>query len=186
VRFLGYVPEARQILAGHRAYVHAARRESFGLAVLEAMASGLPVVAAPAGGLARLFDDGVEGRVWSLDDPEKAAEVLIEVLTDERTRAELGARALQRFLRQFDASVVAPPLHRFLVQVPRRTAPPGRRSPAGPAEPAEPAGPAEPAEPAGPAIDAADAANAAEAASSISLATATETPSSPGLVGGGP
>ncbi|MGH9088888.1 MAG: glycosyltransferase family 4 protein [Acidimicrobiales bacterium] len=114
VRFLGYVPDTRRLLAGYRAYVHVAQRESFGLAVLEAMAAGLPVVAAPVGGLAQVFDDGVEGRALRLDDPAAAAQVLIEVMCDEPTRSRMAAAARQRFRRQFATDVVCPVLEDFL------------------------------------------------------------------------
>jgi glycosyltransferase involved in cell wall biosynthesis len=49
VRLLGYVPDAGQAVGSYRLFVHAARQEPFGLAIVEAMASGVPVIAAPVG-----------------------------------------------------------------------------------------------------------------------------------------
>ncbi|HEX4081735.1 MAG TPA: glycosyltransferase family 4 protein, partial [Acidimicrobiales bacterium] len=122
VRLLGHVPEASRLLAGYRAYAHSAKSEVFGLALIEAMAAGVPVVAPPVGGMPTLFDDKVEGRFWDLDDPEGAAAVLIELLDDEPARVRMGEAARQRFVDHFDAAAVCPDLYRFLASVPSRTA----------------------------------------------------------------
>lgn len=115
VRFLGYVPDAAHTLPAYRAYVHPARREPFGLALVEAMAAGLPVVAAPVGGIPQLFDEGVEGRFWDLGDPVHGARVLAGLLGDEAARARMGSAARHRYLCRYDAGTVVPVLHRFLV-----------------------------------------------------------------------
>jgi len=85
------------------------------LAIIEAMAAGLPVVAAASGGVAELFDDGVEGRLWPLDDPDQAAAILIALMDDEEKRSLAGAAALARFRRDFDAEVTAPRLLSFVM-----------------------------------------------------------------------
>ncbi len=113
VRFLGHVPAVRQTLAGYRAYVHCATREACPLAVIEAMAAGVPVVAAPVGGVRELFTNGVEGRFWPLDDADRAAEVLVGVLRDDAVRARMGAAGSARFRRSLDAAVVCPSLLAF-------------------------------------------------------------------------
>lgn len=118
VRLLGAVPRAARLLPGYRAYVHAATREALPLAVIEAMAAGLPVLAAPVGGIPQLFDDPAEGRFWPLDDPCAAAELLVALLSDESVRADAGAAARRRACAQFDAAVVGDALHRFLVDPP--------------------------------------------------------------------
>ncbi len=125
VRLLGYVPDAGYRLAGYRAYAHSAKSEVFGLALIEAMAAGVPVVAPPVGGIPTLFDDAVEGRFWDLGDPDGAAGVLIELLDDEPARARMGAAARQRFVDHYDAAAVCPDLHRFLASVAGRPVPVG-------------------------------------------------------------
>jgi glycosyltransferase involved in cell wall biosynthesis len=115
VRLLGYVPEAGRLLSGYRAYLHPAKREPFGLAIVEAMAAGVPVIAAPVGGIPQLIDESVEGMFWDLADPDQAAGVLIDLMDDEVARARMGAAARRRFLGQFDAAVVCPSLYEFLM-----------------------------------------------------------------------
>jgi glycosyltransferase involved in cell wall biosynthesis len=115
VRLVGRLPSARVALPGHRAYVHAATREAFPYALVEAMAAGLPIVTAATGGIPEMVDDGVEARFWPLDDADAAARVLIALLDDEPARAATAAAALARFARGFDAAVVGPRLERLLV-----------------------------------------------------------------------
>jgi len=117
VRFRGFRTDLREFLPGYRAYVHASYSESSSLAIMEAMAAGLPVVAGDIGPLAELVDEGVEGRFWPLDDPGRAAAVLLGLLESEPERATAGAAARARFRRDFDATVMGPRLVSFLVGV---------------------------------------------------------------------
>ena len=114
VRFRGFRHDVRDFLPGYRAYVHASYSESSSLAIMEAMDAGLPIVAADVGPLAELFDDGVEGRFWPLDDPAGAAAVLLELTEDEPNRRKAARAARERFERDFDANVVGPRLRSFL------------------------------------------------------------------------
>ena len=108
VRFRGFCRDVRDFLPNYRAYVHASYKEVSPFAIIEAMAAGLPVLAARIGGIPELFDDGVEGRFWSLDDPAEAAATLIELLDSEPARATAGKAAYDRFRREFDVAVAAP------------------------------------------------------------------------------
>jgi glycosyltransferase involved in cell wall biosynthesis len=114
VQLLGFQPDVQQRLATYEAYVHASYSESLPLAVIEAMAAGLPVVCADAGGIRELYDDGVEGRFWPVDDVPRAAGVLVELMEDTAELHRAGRAARARFLRDYDADVVAPRLLSFL------------------------------------------------------------------------
>jgi glycosyltransferase involved in cell wall biosynthesis len=114
VRFHGYRRDVRDFLPGYRAYVHASYAETSSFSIIEAMAVGLPIVAARVGGIPELFDDGVEGRFWSLDDPAKAAAVLIELVDNEPARAAASKAAYDRFRREFEVTAAAPRLLAFL------------------------------------------------------------------------
>jgi glycosyltransferase involved in cell wall biosynthesis len=114
VRLRGFRSDARRFLPGYRAYVHASYSESLPLAIIEAMAAGLPIAAGNVGGISELYDDGVEGWFWSLDDPAKAAATLIDLLDCEPKRLKAARAAKERFHREFDADVVGPQLWSFL------------------------------------------------------------------------
>jgi glycosyltransferase involved in cell wall biosynthesis len=115
VRFHGFRADVRDFLPGYRAYVHASYSESSSLAIIEAMAAGLPIVAGSTGPLSELCDDGVEARFWALDDPAQAATTLIDLLYREPARSAAAHAALERFHRDFNADVVGPVLQSFLL-----------------------------------------------------------------------
>ena len=96
VVFPGYVPEAvlPALYRGATAFVYPSLYEGFGMAVLEAMASGTPVVTSDRGGTAE-----VAGEAALLVDPESAealADALRRLLRDEGLRKKLSGRGLVR------------------------------------------------------------------------------------------
>jgi glycosyltransferase involved in cell wall biosynthesis len=115
VRFHGFRYDVRGLLSGYRAYVHASYSESLPLAIIEAMAAGLPIVAGNTGGISELCDDGVEARFWPLDDPAQAAALLLGLLDREPERLKAARAARERFRRDFDADVIGPQLLSFLM-----------------------------------------------------------------------
>ncbi len=114
VRFLGFRSNAKALLPQYGAYVHAAKLEVLPLAIIEAMAAGLPAVAGAVGGIPELFDPSLEGRFWPLDDPDAAARVLISLMSDESARSMAGAAARRRFEGSYATEVAAPQLLEFL------------------------------------------------------------------------
>jgi glycosyltransferase involved in cell wall biosynthesis len=114
VRLHGFRPDVREFLPHYRAYIHAAYSESSSLAIIEAMAAGLPVLAGYLEPLTELCDDGVEGRFFSLDDPVAAAATLIEFLESDAALAAASQAASERFRSDFDAELTAPRLLSFL------------------------------------------------------------------------
>lgn len=115
VRFLGFRPDVRTALASHRAYVHTAYRESQGIALIEAMAAGLPLVVGHQGGVPEVCDEGSGARFWPLDDAERAAAVLVGLMDDQAALDRTGAHALAAFRARFDTSAVAPRLYEFVM-----------------------------------------------------------------------
>lgn len=116
VRFLGFRKDVREFLPDYRAYVHASVTETSSLAIMEAMASGLPIVAGATGPLVELLDDNVEGRFWPLDNPPKAAAILVDLLDSEPARSAAAEAASERFRRDYDVAVVAPRLLAFFAE----------------------------------------------------------------------
>jgi glycosyltransferase involved in cell wall biosynthesis len=126
VRFAGYRLDARQLVAAHRVLVHAARMEASGVALIEAMAAGKPVCAAPVGGVEEAYSDGVEGIFWDLEDPAGAAERLIWLMETPGVLDEMSVRAKGRFEAVYATERVARRLVAFL----RNELPEPVRSPA--------------------------------------------------------
>ncbi len=93
VRLLGYVSDAERadLLAAADLLVHPARTENFGLAVAEAMALGLPVVAADAPGPKSLVDDPRTGLLCPAGDVAALRSCLERALADPAWRHQAGA-----------------------------------------------------------------------------------------------
>lgn len=97
VTFLGTLDRERELpdlYAAADAFLFASETETLGLVVLEAMASGLPVVAAPAGGVADHLRHGLNGLAFTPGDEDACLAAMSRLLTDSSLRAALrvGAR----------------------------------------------------------------------------------------------
>jgi glycosyltransferase involved in cell wall biosynthesis len=84
--------------------------------VLEAMASGRPVVTTAIGGMRDMVEDGETGLLVSSGDPQGLASALSSVLADSTLRARLGASARER-VRHFTASAVVEQLEQVYTKV---------------------------------------------------------------------
>ena len=97
VIFLGYLDREQalpQLYASADAFVFASETETLGLVVLEAMASGLPVIAVPAGGVAEHLRDGVNGMAAPPGDTGAMAEAMVRLVSDGPRRRRLAEGAL--------------------------------------------------------------------------------------------
>ena len=95
--FLGNLDRARELptlYATADAFVFASTTETLGLVVLEAMASGLPVIAAPAGGVADHLRDGINGLAYPANDVEALSNAMHHLVTGSDLSEQLGAGAL--------------------------------------------------------------------------------------------
>ena len=71
-------------------YVAASRQESFGVAILEASACGLPVVVSRVGGLPEIVEDNITGFLIEKDNVEQFSAALLELVTHPQLRERLG------------------------------------------------------------------------------------------------
>jgi glycosyltransferase involved in cell wall biosynthesis len=75
--------------------------EGLPLAILEAMASGLPIVATDVGGTREAVRDGVDGFVVPPNAPDALSAALSTLVDDPTSRIEMGRRALARARSKF-------------------------------------------------------------------------------------
>lgn len=107
----GFCSNAAGLIRHHRALVHASRMESFGIVLIEAMAQQRPVFACAEGGVAEVFDDGVEGRVWDYNDVGEAAVTLTTTLENRRLMQSMSKAGYRRYRQCFSDEAVG---HRWL------------------------------------------------------------------------
>jgi glycosyltransferase involved in cell wall biosynthesis len=101
VHWLGFREDIPCVMKALDVLVAPFHQEGFGLVLVEAMAAGVPVVAARASSSPELMDDGVEGRLVPVRDGDALAEAMIELAADPERRACLGAGGVARVVRDF-------------------------------------------------------------------------------------
>jgi len=119
----GHRDDVPGILAAADAFVLSSRSESFGLAVVEAMAAGLPVVVSDLPAFRELLADGREGLKVPPGDPEALAGAIARVLDDAALRKALAAAGRRR-ARRFGHARMVRRFERLLQTVCRRPARP--------------------------------------------------------------
>ncbi|MCL4776363.1 MAG: glycosyltransferase family 4 protein [Gammaproteobacteria bacterium] len=108
VRFLGYVTGAEKTRAFADAdiYLFTSMSEGMPTSVLEAMASGLPVVTRPVGGIRDFFEDGHMGFAVDSEDPADFADRLARLIEDRGMRQRIGRYNRDYARSHFSASQV--------------------------------------------------------------------------------
>ncbi len=100
--FLGLRTDIPDVLGAMDVFVLSSDYEGSPLSVIEAMASGLPIVSTAAGGVPDLFETGKEGFLVQPGDEKGFSDVLELLLRDSDARKSLGIAAAQRAKRKFD------------------------------------------------------------------------------------
>jgi N-acetyl-alpha-D-glucosaminyl L-malate synthase BshA len=107
VIFFGNSNEIDQILAYSDLFLLPSETESFGLAALEAMAWGVPVISSNSGGLPEVNFDAVSGYLSDVGDIKSMAENALKILSDDDTLAQFKHNALE-VAQQFDIKNILP------------------------------------------------------------------------------
>ena len=108
VKFLGKQEAIVDILNSSDLFLLPSQSESFGLAALEAMACGLPVVASSVGGIPELIKHNECGFISEIGDTDRMAKYSIDLLSNEKKYEMFSKNARKRAIEKFDKSVVIP------------------------------------------------------------------------------
>jgi glycosyltransferase involved in cell wall biosynthesis len=107
LHLLGYRDDVSRLMNEVDLLVHPAHQEPLGRVLLEAAASGLPVVATAVGGTPEIFRDGESGRLVPPADPSALAAAMIEMHADDAKRKRYAAAARRRVEADFNATQAA-------------------------------------------------------------------------------
>lgn len=105
VKFLGKIQRTEEVLAISDLFVLPSETESFGLAALEAMAVGVPVISSNTGGIPEVNVHGVTGYLSNVGDVDDMAENAIKILQEPATLNQFKANAKQR-AKDFDVQTI--------------------------------------------------------------------------------
>ena len=100
--FTGHRSDVPCLVAALEVVVHASSvPEPFGLAVIEGMAAGKPVVATAAGGVLDIIEDGVNGLLVPCKDSKAMAMAILQILSDRDKAEQMGLAARRRVTEKF-------------------------------------------------------------------------------------
>jgi glycosyltransferase involved in cell wall biosynthesis len=101
VLFLGHRDDIPALLNLMDIFILSSRLEGCSISILEAMASGKPVIATKVGGNPELVLEGKTGLLVPSAEPEKLAESIIQLLKDEKLRKKMGDEGRKRVKAKF-------------------------------------------------------------------------------------
>jgi glycosyltransferase involved in cell wall biosynthesis len=99
--FAGFRRDIPEVLKQADLLIHPAREEPFGRALIEAMASGLPVIAAGGGGVEEVVEDGVTGVIVRSASPEVWVQSIEKLYRDQPLRQQMGSAGRRRAEEHF-------------------------------------------------------------------------------------
>jgi N-acetyl-alpha-D-glucosaminyl L-malate synthase BshA len=108
VRFLGKQDHIERLIPQTDLLLMPSEREAFGLAALEAMACGVPAIAASSGGIGELITDGHDGALAPVGDTARMAERAVALLSDRGLYERVSAAARETAVSRFATERIIP------------------------------------------------------------------------------
>jgi len=104
--FLGMIGDARRLLDAIDIFVFPSLSEGLGVALLEAMACGLPVIASRVGGIVDIVEDGVTGLLVRPRDAQSIADAITALIDDPPRRRRIADAARKRVVENFSMNAM--------------------------------------------------------------------------------
>ncbi|MCA1624864.1 MAG: glycosyltransferase family 4 protein [Acidobacteria bacterium] len=102
--WLDWIEETAPLLSALDIFVSASHSESFGLAILEAMASGCAIVSTETEGAKELIEDEKMGKLVPVENPNQLAKAIIELSEDKQSRGKFGKNAQKSAKEKFGSA----------------------------------------------------------------------------------
>lgn len=106
VRFLGFQADVKSSLSKFDIFALSSLTEGIPIAMLEAMAMGVPVVATRVGGIPEVIEDNVDGLLVEARNPLALADALMKLIKDNSFRKRIGETSRTKVARLFSCKVI--------------------------------------------------------------------------------
>ncbi|NIA31961.1 MAG: glycosyltransferase, partial [Actinobacteria bacterium] len=115
VNFVGLVPhqQIRPYYEKADVLVNPSFSESFGMSLVEAMASSVPVVATQVGGMTEIVDDEITGKTVKPGDADELAGAIYAIASDKKKALEMGKAGREKAVKLFSWDVIAGKLYQY-------------------------------------------------------------------------
>lgn len=104
ILFLGNIPNLQELFKASDCFALSSRKEGFGLAFVEAMASGLPVIGSNVGAIPELISHEKDGLIFNIRIPGDLVKALDRIYSDKTLAESLGNAGKKKALEQFDVA----------------------------------------------------------------------------------
>jgi glycosyltransferase involved in cell wall biosynthesis len=102
VKFFQFTFDVPQLMSTFDSFVVPSHSETFGLVIIEAMATGLPVIATNSGGIPEIIDNKKDGILFEPKNSNELANCLKKVFNDSKFAEEISKNALEKVKIKFD------------------------------------------------------------------------------------
>ena len=116
----GRAPDVRAVWSSADIAILLTQREGLPRSLIEAAASGLPMIATDVPGCRSIVRDGVDGFLVPRGDPDAAANAIARLARDQILRARMGAAARLGFEARFTTDAVVPRIVDLYLELTRR------------------------------------------------------------------
>ena len=119
VTFLGPIEDVENVLPYADLFLLPSGRpgESFGLAALESMACGVPVISTTCGGTPEVIDDGINGHLCKVGAVDRMSSLAIKTLTTSGMREKMGRAARKRAEKAFPPELITEQYEAFYLKI---------------------------------------------------------------------
>jgi len=117
VRMVGFTDEVYLYLSAMDLFLQPSREEGLSMTILEAMASGVPVVATPVGGTPEMIEDGITGRLIEVANSHALSSAMIEFIDGPEKFSQMAQRAQEKVKKSFTLTAMAEGYERVYKEV---------------------------------------------------------------------
>jgi glycosyltransferase involved in cell wall biosynthesis len=117
IMFTGQRSDISDILHASDVYISSSLWEGSSISIIEAMASGLPIIATKVGGTPELVEDKVSGILVPSRNPSIIAQAIIELYTNAELRKNIGIQARQRAIKNFSSKEMVKKIEKLYLKL---------------------------------------------------------------------